>query len=148
MELKTRNEIPEQYKWDLESIFPNVEAWEAAIIQTESLCEEAAGYEGRLSEAAGTLANFLELRERLSALVGKVFVWGYLPASADTTDVAAAGRRDQAIGVSGRISAAIAFADPEIIAISSERMSPNRFSVTRTSKESGRLTSCIAALST
>ena len=38
--------------------------------------------------------------------------------------------------------------EPEIIAISSERMSPKRFSVTSTSKESGRFTSCIAALST
>ena len=38
--------------------------------------------------------------------------------------------------------------DPVIIAASSERMSPKRFSVTMTSKSAGRATSCIAALST
>ena len=38
--------------------------------------------------------------------------------------------------------------DPEIIAISSERMSPKRFSVTSTSKDPGRRMSCMAALST
>ena len=38
--------------------------------------------------------------------------------------------------------------EPEIIAISSERMSPKRFSVTSTSKDPGRRINCIAALST
>ena len=38
--------------------------------------------------------------------------------------------------------------EPVIIAASSERMSPNRFSVMITSKSAGRLTSCMAALST
>ena len=38
--------------------------------------------------------------------------------------------------------------DPVICAASSERMSPNMFSVTTTSKNAGRLMSCIAVLST
>jgi hypothetical protein len=38
--------------------------------------------------------------------------------------------------------------EPVIIAASSERMSPNMFSVTITSKSAGLATSCIAALST
>ena len=38
--------------------------------------------------------------------------------------------------------------EPVIWAASSERMSPNMFSVTTTSKSAGRLMSCIAVLST
>jgi len=38
--------------------------------------------------------------------------------------------------------------EPATIAASSERMSPNMFSVSTTSKSAGRATSCIAALST
>ena len=122
MELKTRNEIPNQYKWDLESIFSNVDDWEAAIKQVDELCEEATQFKGLLDQSAGTLVDFLELREVLAALMGKVFVWGYLPSNADTTDIDAVGRRDRAMGVGGRISAAIAFAEPEIIAIPAEEL--------------------------
>lgn len=117
MKLKTRNEIPDQYKWDLESIFPDVAAWEAAIEQANGLCDEATTYAGLLQSSADTLADFLELQENLTGLVGKIFVWGYLPSSADTTDLEAIGRRDRAMGVGGRITAAVAFAEPEIVAI-------------------------------
>lgn len=120
MELKTRAEIPTQYKWDLESVFANAEEWEAAIQTAKDLCDEATTFEGLLGDSAGTLADFLELREELMSLVGKIFVWGYLPSSADTTDLEAIGRRDRSSGVSGQISAALAFAEPEIIAIGYE----------------------------
>lgn len=117
MKLKNRNEIPEQYKWDLESIFVDASAWEAGIEKALELTDEATTYEGLLSESAGTLADFLELQEELIEKAGKVFAWGYLPASADTTDTIAASRRDRVLGVSGTISAATAFAEPEILSI-------------------------------
>ncbi|MFK7802120.1 MAG: oligoendopeptidase F [Anaerolineae bacterium] len=122
MELKTRSEIAKQYQWDLESIFADTDAWKAAIDEALALCEEATTYQGLLGDSPGTLADFLELGERLTAVAGKVFVWGYLPSNADTTDTAALANRDRVLGVSGKLSAATAFADPEILLIPAETL--------------------------
>ena len=123
MNLKTRNQIDERYKWDLESIFPDESAWEAAIEQAVSIGEEASTYEGLLADSAGTLADFLDLGEQLTALLGKIYVWGALPSNADTTDIAAVGRRGRASATIGKITAGLAFGEPEMIAIPADTMS-------------------------
>ena len=39
------------------------------------------------------LADFLDVRDELNRVLGKIYVWGALPSNADTTDTAALGRR-------------------------------------------------------
>ena len=115
--IKTRADIPEQYKWDLESIYPDATAWEADIEQLDQLLAEAAAYKGKLNQSAETLVTFLNRMDEITFLATKLFYYGRLPSSVDSNDPAALANRDRAMGIFGKVSGTLAFARPEMIEI-------------------------------
>ena len=114
---RNRDEIPQQYQWDVESIFATPEAWETAVSQFQSQLKEIGAFKGRLHEGATVLADYLTAADELATAVGKIFVYASLTYSVDTTNQAAAGRNDRGRGLFGMTMAATAFAQPEMLAI-------------------------------
>ena len=57
-ELKERNQIEQQYKWDLSTLFENDEAWNKALTKLDALISEAASFQGKLNNADSLLAYF------------------------------------------------------------------------------------------
>lgn len=115
--LPARAEIPVEYTWNLESVFPSEAAWSQAV---ESLTADLAGAErfrGRLSESPSLLADWLELRDRWLRRLGHIYVYGGMGAEADTADTQAAARRSRAIGLNAQMAGAISFTEPELVAI-------------------------------
>ena len=115
--IPTRDQIEEKHKWDLESVFPDQAAWEAAIEELYSMLADAASYKGRLGESSSTLADFLAKTDGIFKLIGKLFVYGGLPASVDTLNPTALANRDRVMGLRGNVSGALAFARPEMVEI-------------------------------
>ena len=57
--LRTRDEIPAQYKWNLADMFASDELWEKEAQLVLELSKELEAYKGRLAENAATLlGNF------------------------------------------------------------------------------------------
>ncbi|MCL4264661.1 MAG: oligoendopeptidase F [Anaerolineae bacterium] len=114
---KLRSEIPVQYTWDTDSIFASVADWEAAIGELGTQLAELGGYHGRLHESPDTLADFMAKLETMQANLGKIFVYGGLNYSVDTNNQEWAARQDRARGLLSRATAAVAFAEPELLQI-------------------------------
>lgn len=114
---RNRNEIPQQYQWNIESIFATPEAWETAVSQFQDQLKEISQFKGRLHEGATVLADYLTAADALATAVGKIYVYASLSYSVDTTNQKAAARNDQARGLYGMMMAAIAFAQPEMLTI-------------------------------
>ncbi|GJM40177.1 MAG: oligoendopeptidase F [Ardenticatenaceae bacterium] len=114
---RKRNEIAEKYKWDVESIFPNTEAWETAVSQFQEKLQTLGLFKGRLSEGPTVLADYFEAADAMATAVGKIFVYASLKYSVDTTNQKAAARNDRARGLFGMAMATTAFAQPEMLAI-------------------------------
>ena len=113
----TRAEIPAQHTWDTASIFATPADWETAVTRLQSDVAEAARFEGRLGDGPDTLAEFLAESDDAQRRLARVVVYASLTYSVDTHDQEAAARNDRARGILGMATAALAFAQPEMLAI-------------------------------
>jgi oligoendopeptidase F len=113
----SRSEIPVEYTWDANSVFADDSAWEAAVASIEAGIPQVAAYADRLAEGPSVLADFLALTEKLLHSIGHVYVYARMFYTVDTADTAAQARADRSQSLSARLSAAMAFADPELLVI-------------------------------
>ncbi|WP_322814490.1 oligoendopeptidase F [Chloroflexus sp.] len=120
--VKERSAIPDQYKWDPYSIFPSQEAWEAAIAETDAMIASAAQFRGRLHEGPQVIGEFLALSEDILRNVGQITVFATMFYTVDTNDREASAMRDRALGLQARASAALAFGEPELLAIGGDQL--------------------------
>jgi oligoendopeptidase F len=118
-----RSEIPIAYTWDANSIFPDDTAWEAARAAVASQLEQVAAFRGRLAAGPVVLADFLQLSESLARQVGHILVYARMFYAVETTNQAAQSRNDQATALATRLSTALAFGEPELLAIGGEQLS-------------------------
>jgi oligoendopeptidase F len=121
-DIPPRTEIDEKHTWNKPSVFASKADWEAACEELTRQMQALAKYQGRLSESAEVLAEYLELQDRALRLVGRVFVYGMMSYSVDTTDQDAAAMSDRGRGLFGQLRAATAFTDPELLAIRQETL--------------------------
>ena len=116
-EVPTRDQIAIEDTWDLTKMFSDDAAWKAAAGEIPALIEHAASFQGRLSEGPAVVADALQsmntLQERLYMLV----VYASLRRDEDTTNTEANARYEQAIAMSIGASQALAFVQPELLAL-------------------------------
>ena len=62
------------------------------------------------------------MSEQILQGISKIYVYGGLPANTDTNNQEALARQDRVRGLIGRVTAALSFAEPEMIAIGFETL--------------------------
>jgi len=112
-----RRDLPKDFTWDVESIFATDAEWEKAFKQVADALPALQKFQGRLGESPAVLADWFEQSETTLRLLGMVYVYAGLGHEADTGDQAAKAKDDRAGGLWGRTAAALAFAEPETLAI-------------------------------
>ncbi len=115
--LPPRSEIPIEETWNLESIFPNVEAWEDGLKEAQALIPGVTEFQGKLSNGHQALLEALEAIEMLHRKAMMVMMYGMLGSSVNTTDQAALARSGQGRSAFIKALAATAFMEPELLAI-------------------------------
>jgi oligoendopeptidase F len=113
----TRAEIDPQFTWDLESIYPTTEAWEADFRILEARLPELKGFEGRIGESPQTLLRGLQLRDELEVILGKLYSYAHMKHDEDTTQPGPQALHDRVSGLHARFAAAAAFFAPELVAL-------------------------------
>jgi len=109
-----RDEIAEEYKWDLDSLYADDEEWEAAYEDAEELIEDLAAYEGRATDDAATLLGALETYEELMRKVSNVASYARMRRDEDTTDDTYQALTARTQSLSSEASSAASFLQPEI----------------------------------
>ncbi|RMF92405.1 MAG: oligoendopeptidase F [Nitrospinota bacterium] len=117
-----RSEIPPEYTWDLRSVFPSDQAWEAEIQQVEAQLPLLSRFRGHLGDGPSTLADWFAQVEPVLRSLGKIRLYAHLLYSVDTADQSAAAKYDRARSFYARVMATIAFAEPEMTAIGVETL--------------------------
>jgi oligoendopeptidase F len=112
-----REEIPIDYRWSLEDIFPNVEAWEAAYSTVEARIPELATYKGRLAESVDFLVDAVELQYGIARSIEDIFVYASQWQNTDTRDATANTYVGRARSLYAKFGEAAAFFEPEIVQI-------------------------------
>lgn len=120
--LPKRSELKQAETWNLESIYPSVDAWEADYAQAQQRLPELAAFTGKLGESADQLLAALRLRDELSTLVEKLYVYAHMRKDEDNTNPTYQGLEQRGMSLYVQLSGATSFFDPEIIAIPAERL--------------------------
>jgi oligoendopeptidase F len=116
-QIRTRAEIPVEDTWDLESIFADEKAVEAAFKKAEAMFPKLSEFQGTLGDGVEQLLDFLKYSEDVDLAVMHIYVYAALTYSHDTTDTEAGMLAGRAQGLATRAGAAAAFAEPEMMAI-------------------------------
>ena len=109
-----RDDIDEEYKWALESLYADDEAWEKAYEEAEELAEDLAAYEGRCTDDAATLLATLETYEQLMRKVSNVASYARMRRDEDTTDDTYQALTARSQSLSSDASSAASFLEPEL----------------------------------
>lgn len=119
----SRSEVDPAYTWNAESVFASRQAWEAEFEDVSQSIPSVRAYEGRLGEGPAIMADALAAAETLAKRMGRLAVYAGLSHAVDTTDTQAGKMQNQAQGLFGQVMAAVAFVDPELLAIGRQTLS-------------------------
>ena len=120
--LPARSEIAVEHTWDAASVFAEDSAWEAEIAFVTERLPSLSAYRGRLAEGPSLLADYLDAAEALGRSLGKIQVYATMFYAVDASDQLAAAKRDRGQGLAARAGAAMAFAEPELLAIGAAQL--------------------------
>ncbi len=122
MSYTNRNEIPEQYKWNLADIFSTVEDWERCFEDISKRDVEITSYQGKLGDKA-TLLEFLKLNDQIDMQVEKLYCYAFMNYNEDAQDGARQSRYSRVYGLLTKLSAASSFVSPELSSLPDEYLS-------------------------
>ena len=117
-----RNEIPEEYTWDLRDLFPDDEAWAAEFQALTAMPTEIAAYAGTLGERPGRLLDWLKLSDEVGVRLEKLLGYASRKSDQDIADGIYQDMRSKAVACYVGIAGASAFATPELLAIPDETL--------------------------
>ena len=114
---RERNEISNEYKWDLDKMYPNKEAIEADIAYIKEGLSKIARYKGKLSASSDNLYEALKLMEDISRKLSHYYVYTHMKHHEDTRNNENLAESSKSEMMSTDLSKAIAYIVPEIIAM-------------------------------
>lgn len=84
MAYESREEIDSKYKWDLSSMFPSDEAFEAGLEELKAYCPKLLAFKGKISTSAQSLLEFLQLEDQMNLLLYKIINYAERKSDEDT----------------------------------------------------------------
>src|SRR5262245_471427 len=113
--LRSRDEIPDRFKWNLNKIFPDWEAWQSGYADLEKKIAAYAGLQGTLSQGAERLLAALRLADDIGQLTYRVWYFATLWYDQDQRDNQINARRQQVQILFAKASQASAWFNPELL---------------------------------
>ncbi|MDG3117087.1 oligoendopeptidase F [Streptococcus suis] len=119
---KQRYEIEEKYQWDLTTIFPTDEAWEAELADLQAETEKTKEFAGHLLDSAKSLLEISETQLSLMRRIEKLYVYASMKNDQDTREGKYQEFQAKAMGLYAVFSQAFAFYEPEFMGITEEKL--------------------------
>ena len=118
---KQRNEIEEKYTWDLSTIFPTDEAFEAELAQVSEEVKKAAGLAGHLLDSADSLLTTTEVQLDLMRRIEKLHSYAHMKNDQDTRVAKYQEYQAKGMTLYSDFGQSFAFYEPEFMAITEEQ---------------------------
>ena len=118
--IKSRDDIQQEYTWNLESIFPTNEDWERDFQALQLRLPELEALKGTLSQNGQALWTLLQKRDEIYQALERPYVYASMRKDEDTTNSLYQGMADRATQLYVRTMTIASFIEPEILALSPE----------------------------
>ncbi len=112
---KTREEIPDKYKWDLTDIYKSDADWRAAKDAIALKLDGVEKFKGTLTTSAANLLKCMEYTTELSKEAYKLFSYASMSSDLDTRDMKYTGMKQELEQMFADFGARAAFIEPEIL---------------------------------
>ncbi len=115
---KKRSEIDNSFKWHLNDMFPTDETWRVAHDKAAGMADAFKRHRGVFTKNADALLSCLTDNDELNRLTEAVYVYARMKQDEDSADTVYQGLADKAESLAVKVSAATAFIEPELLALS------------------------------
>lgn len=120
--LPKRDQVSEEFTWNLKDIFESDEAWAAENESLKAALKEAEAFRGRLGESAEALLGFFRLDDKLSVRAEKLYCYASCKSDQDISNSFYQDMRGKAVSTLTRLSESLSYAAPEIMAIDEDKL--------------------------
>jgi len=117
-----RNDIPEEFKWDLSLIYKTEKAWEEDFKKLDEYISEIQKLKGKLKNSPQNIAKVLDLEDNISRIIENLSAFARHKSDENSSN-------NKYLAMSGKIStkaaeidAKISWIDPEILEIDEETL--------------------------
>lgn len=117
-----RNEVPEEFTWNLGDMFESDAAWLAEYEALKAYPEKITAFRGRLGESAAELLAFMKLSDEIDLRVTVLYGYASCKSDQDTANGTYQDYRGKAMATYIAIDGASAFSTPEIMEIPDDTM--------------------------
>lgn len=114
---QSRSEIPEQYKWKLEHIYPSVQDWEKDVAKAEELAQAFTKHQGKLGSSASAMLQAFEDYVELMRISDKAYVYANMGLDVNTANPDLQNLADRAEKMYTLVGEKTAWLQPEIVSI-------------------------------
>lgn len=115
IEVPTRDEIEEQYKWNLNDIYSSDDEWEKDFKFVEQSISGYTRFEGKITESADNLLACLKFDEEISIKLERLYLYSMLSKDADMRNAKYQGMDDRIKSVYSKVLTASSFIKPELL---------------------------------
>ncbi|MBX9790297.1 MAG: oligoendopeptidase F [Pirellulales bacterium] len=119
--LPRRDQVKPADMWDLESLFPSDQAWEAAFGSWEKRIAHYGKFQGKLTDAK-TLVACLKFHLDFDRAAERIGVYAFLKTAEDAGNSKYQGFQARYLNASSRAAQASSYLQPELMAIADEQM--------------------------
>jgi len=113
-DMRRREDVAAQYKWDLTHIYPDDEAWEAAMTSVLEEVKAFAQYDGKVAEdPRKVIREYFKLDEKMSP----VFSYAFLRKETDNADPVAQALKAKLMQAAVQVQTMMSFVEPELLAM-------------------------------
>jgi oligoendopeptidase F len=124
--LPKREEIPDQFKWDLAAIYPSLDAWEADFQQLKGLTAEMERKAAAFLDSAANLYAVLQLKDQLGRILDKLFVYARMHKDENNADPQYQALASRIQSLATDTGAVVAFMVPALVQLPPERLAAYR----------------------
>jgi oligoendopeptidase F len=120
--LPERRDVPQEYTWDLTSLYADDAAWERDLKKYLNLLPRFAEFRGTIKQGPGQLAKLLKFDSQVDRLGERLGTYGMLRTSEDQSDSHAQGMRARFQNAVTQGMQATSFIRPELLRLSFSKL--------------------------
>lgn len=120
--IKQRDEITREYKWKIEDMYGDEEAWEKDCVRVQELAKDFKKFSGRLGESAKTLLEALKEKDEIWKTAERAYVYSRMKRDEDNRVSKYQAMCDKSQSLLAKISTELSFFTPELLAVPEEKL--------------------------
>jgi oligoendopeptidase F len=117
-----RDQVPDQYKWDLTQLYANDDSWRAAKEAFAKKVPSASQFKGTLAQSPAQLLKALDTLSDLNKELSRLYVYAGLLSDQDTRVAKYQAMKNEMAQVATSFNAESAYVEPEILKIDRARV--------------------------